>query len=100
MIPYTEVDTARMNQDIRALEQEIANARSGLDKMMQEIEQLNSMWVGKANMAFRVQVAKDQTTMNEVLDEMDRLVDCMTYASSEYAKCESEVRSVVDSIRV
>lgn len=99
-ITYIEINTGQLNADIQELEQDTARARSSLEGMLSEIEELNGMWKGRANLAFRTQVGRDQVIMEELLSEMERLAECMTFASQEYVRCENEVKSAVDSIRI
>lgn len=99
-VSYIEIDTEQLKRDTRELIDIRKNAESALNEMIQEIQELNAMWSGKANMAFRIQFGKDVTLMNELLDKMDKLADCMECAAREYVKCENEVKSMVDSIRI
>lgn len=99
-VTYIEIDTEQLNRDIQELEQVTARAESSLEGMMNEIGELNAMWKGQANWAFRTQMGKDQSIMTELLNEMKRLAECMTFASQEYVRCENEVKSAVDSIRI
>ena len=68
--------------------------------MVQDIEELNTMWSGKANLAFCTQFSKDVELMNELLNKMQKLAECMEFASGEYVRCENEVKSLVDSIKI
>ena len=99
-ISYIEIDTGQLNKDIGDLDADIKRAEKTLTDMVQEMEELNSMWQGQANMAFRVQFQNDNVMMQELLEEMIKLEECMRYASSEYVKCENEVKDMVDSIRI
>lgn len=99
-VSYIEIDTEQLKRDTQELIENRNHAEAALKEMIQEIEELNTMWSGKANRAFRVQFTNDVTQMNELLDKMDKLADCMEYAEREYVKCENEVRSMVDSIRI
>ena len=99
-ITYLEIDTGQLNRDIGELDENINKATKTLTEMVQEMEELNSMWQGQANMAFRAQFQNDNVLMQELLQEMQKLEECMRYASSEYVKCENEVKDMVDSIKI
>lgn len=99
-INYIEIDTGQLNRDIEDLDESIVRAEKSLTAMVQEMEELNSMWQGKANAAFRAQFENDNIMMQELLKEMQKLEECMRYASTEYVKCENEVKSMVDSIKI
>lgn len=100
MITYMEIDTAQLNADIRELEAETARVRNSLQGLKEEMEELNAMWKGQANMAFRRQVTLDCSLISALLEKMDRLAGCMVYAANEYVRCEQEVRDTVGSIRI
>lgn len=99
-VSYIEIDTEQLKRDTQELIENRNSAETALKEMIQEIEELNAMWSGKANRAFRVQFNNDVTLMYELLNKMDKLADCMEYAEREYVKCENEVRTMVDSIRI
>lgn len=100
MITYMEVDTARLNEDVRELERGTAKVRSSLQGLKGEMEELNGMWRGQANMAFRRQVNLDCSLISALLEKMDRLAGCMTYAANEYAWCEQEIKNALADIRI
>lgn len=100
MITYMEVDTARLNADVRELERGTAKVRSSLQGLKGEMEELNGMWRGQANMAFRRQVNLDCSLISALLEKMDRLAGCMTYAANEYARCEQEIKNALADIRI
>ena len=99
-ITYIEIDTELLQTDINELEENVKKAKKSLDGLSAELEELNTMWKGTANMAFRTQVNGDLSTMDNLLQEMSKLADCMTHAKSEYIKCENEVKSTVGDIRI
>ena len=99
-ISYIEIDTGQLNKDIGDLGESIKKAEKTLSDMVQEMEELNSMWQGQANLAFQAQFQNDNVLMQELLQEMLKLEECMRYASGEYVKCENEVKDMVDSIRI
>lgn len=100
MITYMEMDTEKLNADIRELEIGTAKMKSSLRKLQEEMEELNGMWKGKANMAFRRQVNLDFGLMSAFLEKLDRLAVCMSYASNEYARCEQEIKSDLNRVQI
>lgn len=99
-ITYIEIDTELLQADINELEANVEKARKSLDSLNAELEELNTMWKGAANTAFRSQTNDDYNIMDNLLQEMSKLADCMTHAKSEYIKCEKEVKSAVSDIRI
>lgn len=99
-ITYVEVDTNQLSKDALELQADVNAASRSLEELKSELEQLNTMWKGKANAAFKIQVNKDYALMKQMLNNMTQLSDCMLNAKREYEKCENAVRSTVNSIRI
>lgn len=99
-VNYIEIDTEQLKRDMQELLNGEKNAESALQEMVQEVNELNTMWSGKANRAFRVQFSKDIELMSELLEKIKRLAECMEFASTEYVKCEVEVKDLVDNIKI
>lgn len=100
MITYVEVDTERLNRDIQELNESLAKVQGSLVSMMEEIEEMNGMWTGRANLAFRLQVNRDRELMEALISETRHLSECMAYAGNEYVRCENDVKSAVEAIRI
>lgn len=99
-ITYVEIDTSMLQTDIKELEENIVRVQSSLEGLKTELNELNTYWQGSANIVFRAQVSKDYSFMEEVLQEMNKLKECMVHAGREYGKCEEEVLSTVNNIRI
>lgn len=99
-ITYIEVETEQLRRDTQELLENKHRAETVLNEMVREIEALNAMWSGQANLAFRNQFNKDAALMKELLMKIQNLAECMDFASAEYVKCENEVKSLVDSIGI
>ena len=99
-ITYIEIETDQLKRDTQELRENKQQVEAVLNEMVQEIEELNTMWSGRANMAFRNQFSKDVQLMQELLERMQKLGDCMEFAANEYIRCENEVKSLVDSIKI
>ena len=99
-VSYIEINTEQLQTDINAIREQTVRTKNGLDGMMGELEELNGMWQGRANEAFRRQTAKDREFMETMLGEMQKLAESMENARKEYIRCENEVISTVESIRI
>lgn len=99
-VQYIEIDTDQLKRDTQELLENKQYAEAVLNEMVQDIEELNTMWSGKANQAFRTQFGKDVELMRELLAKMDKLAECMEFAAGEYVRCENEVKTLVDSIKI
>lgn len=99
-IQYIEIDTAQLDRDIRELKAQISRTRKSLENMQAEIDELSTMWTGRANLAYRNQVAKDYRMMQSMLSVLEKLAVSMENAKKEYIRCENSVKSAVESIRI
>lgn len=99
-VTYIEIETEQLKRDTQELLENRQRAVSVLNEMVQEIEELNTMWSGRANRAFQIQFVKDVSMMEQLLERIQKLAECMEYAASEYEKCENEVKTLVDSIQI
>lgn len=99
-VSYIEMNTDQLQADINQIKELTARVKGSLDGMMGELDELNGMWKGRANDAFRVQTGKDREFMETMLGEMRKLAESMEHAKQEYIRCESGVKSTVESIRI
>lgn len=99
-IQYIEIDTKQLNADISGLEVNISSGKKNLESMKSELDALNAMWTGRANLAFRSQVANDCNLMASMLSEMEKLSECMENAKKEYIRCEQSVKNAVNGIQI
>lgn len=99
-ITYIEVDTNQLDQDVDELEVNIHAVQKTLKKLQEEFEELNAMWTGDANLAFRKQIASDMTALEEIIEEVKKIHKCMKHASKEYVKCEGDVSDLVKKIAI
>lgn len=99
-ITYIEVDTSKLNSDISEQKSEITQARNRLKTLKSELDALNAMWKGSANLAFQNAVTQDYSKMQNMLTTLEKLASCMENAKKEYNSCEQSVKSTVNSIRI
>jgi WXG100 family type VII secretion target len=99
-ISYLEVDTGSLKADSNEMETQVEQAKTNLAKLTEELETLNSMWTGAANLAFRSQATEDIGHMSDMLTVMTELIESCKNAVREYDRCEEEVLAEVNSIRL
>ena len=99
-ISYIKTDTDQMNSDVRKLEEDIAQVERSIRELSAELDQLNSMWKGNANQAFRMQVQKDISYLKQIVDGLSNYKENMNDAKNDYIRCENEVIQNVNSIRI
>ena len=91
-------NTDLMEVDIRSLEEELKGARNQLNKMFNEVSDLDRMWDGPANIEFVRQFNVDKTTCEEMFKTVDSIIECFKFAKQEYVKCDNEIGRIISSI--
>ena len=99
-VSYIRIDTDRMEADIRQVKESIASVEKSMSELVSEIEQLNAMWKGEANTAFRVQTEKDFNYMKQIIKGFQEFASDMEGAKCDYIRCENQVIDEVNSIRI
>lgn len=100
MSDYIEISTTQLNSDREFIEENIENIQAELESFSEELYNLNGMWTGPSNAAYIQQISKDLERLQEVLNVLSNLVQCMSFAAQEYVKCEDGVADLVASIRI
>lgn len=99
-IEYIKVETSRLRQDKQNISSNLKNIRADMKNIYAEVKELDAMWDGNANESFNRQFQNDYSTICEILDEMDQFAEKMTYAYNKYEKCESEIKELVNLIKI
>lgn len=94
------VSTENLEKDIIRLKGVLADLRKNKDKMVQEIEQLNSMWSGTANQMFTKQFTSDCISFDSLCRTIEEMIQAMEHAKTEYEKCDNRVYGIVSAIRI
>lgn len=94
------VNTSTLANDIRELGTTLSAVRAQMNQMFNQIAELDTMWDGPANAEFNKQFARDRQNTENMCKTVDSLITCMGYARDQYNSCESEVNSVIGSIRI
>lgn len=95
-----EISTERLDADINKMQENLENLRNANQQVMRCLEQLNTMWEGKAHLVFTNQTRMDQIILLHLTENIGNLIECMEYAKSEYIRCNEEVNSKIASIRL
>lgn len=93
-----EIEDREIKRDIGLITQELNDIIIQLEKMFESMNQLNRMWKGPSNTAFKEEVKKDYTNMVEICRMLEGYVDCMDYSCKEYVRAESQIEELIDSI--
>lgn len=91
-------DTEIMNSDVNHIREELEVARKMIDKTYVAVEELNAMWEGNANAAFRAEFAKDQEGMLELCEIIEEITQSMQESRDDYRKTDEEVNELIQSL--
>jgi len=100
MVKHIEIHTSALSSDINELTGQLQQVRNNMRTMYDSIAELNTMWEGPANDAFKAQFQIDYEMMQEVCGSVEQLISCMDYARINYDACESEVSAAVSAIKI
>lgn len=95
-----KINTSRLGSDADQVRHHISNMEKQINAMKSGINQLNSMWEGPAKKAFVQAFEDDRVAAVEIIKELKSLNSFENQAKSKYEKCENQVSSLVDSIRI
>jgi len=95
-----EISTQQLNSDISTMNQQLEALKSARDNVFSCLEQLSTMWEGKAHFQFQNQVLMDSNRLYSLMKEIQNLIDCMQYARQEYDKCHDTVWDKINSLRL
>ncbi len=94
------VNTDTLRSQVENLRTEIGQAESEMAKMYEAVQELDGMWDGPANEAFKTQFLDDKEFMEELCKTVREIIGSMDNARTEYEVCESAVRQLIDEIRI
>lgn len=100
MADYIEINIPSLKEDLDELQDQVKQIRDGMKQMFEEIQQLDSMWDGPANLAFNTQFVNDYQTMEEMCGTMDSIIAYGQNARTEYNKCENAVLAAIEEIKI
>ena len=97
---FIEVDTQQLERDKEAVKEGLQQVQQALKKVYAQVEELDAMWDGPANIVFRQQFASDREEFETMCKEVESLIESLTYAKWEYEKCENQVNAAIAAIRI
>lgn len=93
-------NTDILGSDIRNLREQLNRARSHVQQLNDQMEELNHMWKGPAHDAVQKQFVKDFQTISELCASLERMADNLESTRRAYERCESNVSSAVFAIHI
>lgn len=97
---YIEVDIETLKRDYENMEQILRLVRNDMDMVLEDVQELGTMWKGAAHDAFFEQVNIDNGILQDVAAEVDGVIDSMENAARLYQACEEEIDASIDAIKI
>jgi len=94
------VNTDSLNRTRENVANQIKQIRGQITNMYGEITALNSMWEGEAHAAFDTHFKSDVKNLENLCKSLDGIVNYENNAVTEYNRCERNVASLINSIKV
>lgn len=94
------VNTSTLAGDIEALKTTLQTARKQLEDMFTQVAELDTMWDGPSNEAFKTQFHLDYENSKNLCVTVESIIACMEFAKDQYNTCENEVNGIVSSISI
>lgn len=95
-----KINTTRLGSDADQIGNHISNMEKQINSMKSSIDQLMSTWEGSAKSAFYQAFEDDRVAAMEIIKELKSLHSLECQAKTKYENCESQVSSLVDSIKI
>lgn len=95
-----EVDINNLKQDKAELEQHIEKITQYTTELNELSNGLQAMWEGAACVSYQKRLEEDIQFIHALTKDMDRYVQCLSYSIGEYSKCENNVISEINRIRI
>lgn len=99
-IEKIRVDTEQLKKDRESVKANLEMIKKEIKSIYGEVKELDAMWDGSANEAFKKQFNNDYTTINEILSEISKFIGKMDYARYKYESCEQSISEMIRKIRV
>ena len=97
---FFEIDTASLHQGVSVLQEDLSVLRETNSMLQDELAKLSGMWSGPARDAFHTQFQKDCDDFGGICEQLKSLLTSMTDAGQRYEACDTEVRGVIDAVKV
>lgn len=93
-------NTNTMGSDIQTLRSHLTQLRANLRELQYTMNAMNNMWKGPANQGMRQRFQNDYTTVTELCNFLDELIENLESARQAYENCEANVADTVASIQI
>ena len=94
------VDTTQLQKDKNTVKANLKKVERIIKSIYDDVAELDAMWDGSANEAFKNQFQRDYVTINEILRDIEKYIEKMSYAKNKYENCENAVSEIISKIKV
>ncbi len=94
------IDTGILSRDIDQLGILLGRLKKDKEKMIQEIQELNTMWKGPSNQAFNTQFKSDCTSFENLCKTIQEMIQSMEHAKTEYELCDNKVNGLINALKI
>lgn len=95
---YLSVDTDRLKGDVREAKADMDAIRESISRIFDEVNQLNGMWKGRANVAFTKTFKKDYARIKAIVKKINNDIDGIGRKNDELIRCENMVIDIASSL--
>lgn len=100
MAEKIRVNITTLSSNLATLVSQAKQAHTSFEGLKSSINALHATWDGPSHDALTAQFEGDASVMQESLDLLDKFLSSVESARDEYKKCEDQVSTKIDSIRV
>lgn len=93
-------DDSMIDRDQEQFQEIIQEFFSAQKAMIAQMEELNLMWKGPSKDAFMKQFQSDCLSMDDLKKKLEAIKEAMAYAKVEYRNCDSNISSLVSSLKI
>lgn len=94
------VNTDSLNQTKKNLQEKLSSIRKAISDISEDMNTLNSMWMGEAHEAFVANTDTDIQFLNNVCDGIQGIINYEENAVTEYNKCEQQVAELIRQMQI
>ena len=94
------VNTDSLNQTKKNLQEKLNSIRKAISDISEDMNTLNSMWMGEAHDAFVANTDSGIQFLNNVCDGIQGIINYEENAVTEYNKCEQQVAELIRQMQI
>ena len=94
------VNTTVLSRNRDEISNQLRVITDKMQRMQDEVAQLNNMWTGVASEAFNRAFNNDIKFLLSISKQMQNIIDYETNAVTEYDNCEQKISQLIQEIRV